>query len=284
MREDRPSTTASAVAFARAVASLPVRRAAPSPDLVAKHMLRPALGALVSGLEILSPRAPGLDLALRALSLGLVDHMALRTAAIDGVLERLDVRQLVILGAGLDSRAYRLASLSRATVFEVDHPATQRFKRARVRDLPVVAGEVRFVSVDFEREGIDVRLEEEGHDASAPTVWIWEGVVPYLDPSATRATLARIAARSAPGSVLAVTYVTKDRLWLERFKQPVKVAFEILGEPLRGVTTREDFRALLEEHGFRVTEDTSPHDWKSRYGWALSPLLTILERLAVAER
>ena len=141
----------------------------------------------------------------RAISFGVVDHCELRSLAIDAVvvdaLER-DVPQFVILGAGLDARALRLAAASRATVFEVDHPATQRYKRARV---PVGERAARFVAVDFERDSLNDRLAEAGHDVSRPTVWVWEGTTMYLAPEATRATIDVVARRSAPRSVLAVT-------------------------------------------------------------------------------
>ncbi|MCZ7677432.1 MAG: class I SAM-dependent methyltransferase [Sandaracinaceae bacterium] len=133
MREDRPSTTASVVAFARAVATLRGSRA-PACDPLAKSLVHPALGALLRALDPLGSRP--LDLGLRLASAGLVDHIALRTAAIDRALTELlagGPRQLVILGAGLDARAYRLPGVEEAVVFEVDHPATQRFKRERAR-------------------------------------------------------------------------------------------------------------------------------------------------------
>jgi methyltransferase (TIGR00027 family) len=285
MREDRPSITASAVAFARGVASLP-GRSAPSHDPIAKELLRPPLGALLRGLEPISERTGAVALALRIASLGLVDHLALRTAAIDEVLNEAcggERTQLVILGAGLDARAYRLPVLSNVTVFEVDHPATQRFKRSRVRTLEPIARALRFVAVDFEHERLGARLEEEGHDSSIPTVWVWEGVVPYLPLSATRDTLTQIASRSAASSILAVTYVTNEDRWLARLARPVHAAFRLLGEPLRGVTTRERFHELLAEAGWHVKEDTSPHDWHARYGYAIDALLTLGERLVVAE-
>ena len=152
---------------------------------------------------------------MEALSLGLVEHLALRTLAIDRVVAASVAKgadQVVILGAGLDARAWRMDAMARAVVFEVDHPSTQRFKRERLGSR-TSAGEraradVRFVEVDFERESLAARLAEAGHDVRRATTWIWEGVTPYLAPEATRATLAIVAVRSAPGSVLAVTYAT----------------------------------------------------------------------------
>src|SRR5207253_10743350 len=114
--------------------------------------------------------------------------------------------QLVILGAGLDGRAWRLSSLSNARVFEVDHPDTQAYKRERLGALKPAAKQVDFVPVDFEADSLEASLLRAGHDAAAPTAWVWEGVVMYLTPEAVRSTLKAIAARSAPGSTLIVNY------------------------------------------------------------------------------
>lgn len=286
MREDTPSNTAAAVAFARGVASLPSRSQAPSPDLLAARMLPPRLGRVLDGLSPLARRTGVVSLALRYGSLGLVDHVALRTAAIDRALGdacRAGVSQVVILGAGLDARAWRLTALSGLRVFEVDHPATQRLKRSRAEGLDPHAGEIRFVPVDFAREDLGARLGEEGHDPDQPTIWIWEGVTMYLSVEAMCATLDVLARRSPPGSTLAVTYHTEsDRFWLSRIPTLVHLAFEMLGEPLVNVMSSERFGAFLGDAGWNVAADTGPRDWRRRYRFG--GLLTIGERLVVAER
>ncbi|MCB9598229.1 MAG: SAM-dependent methyltransferase [Sandaracinaceae bacterium] len=284
MREDSPSATAVAVALARGIATLPARHPAPAPDPVASRMLHPGLGGLLDGLAPLARRTRAVSWSLRAASLGLVDHVALRTAAIDAALRDAcarDVPQIVLLGAGLDARAWRVPELAGRTVFEVDHPATQRLKRRRVAGLTPCAADLRFVSVDFTREDLAARLGEEGHDASRPTFWIWEGVTMYLPVEASRATLTALAGRSAPGSALAVTYATTDDgLWFARLSGPVRLAFRVLGEPLRGMTSPADFAALLESTGWTLRDDTGPPDWRRRFGYGA--VLTIVERLAVA--
>jgi methyltransferase (TIGR00027 family) len=292
VRADRPSTTATAVALARALASLPARREAPSHDPVAVRFVPRPLGGALKVLAPLASRSDAVPLAVRVASGGLVDHLGLRTAAIDDALaealaealtEGSAPLQVVILGAGLDARAFRLDALRSTRVFEVDHPATQRYKRRHAARLEPRCRALCFVAVDFEREDLGERLAEEGHDPSRPTVWLWEGVVPYLAPAATRATLLAAAARSAPGSSLLVTYGTpQDHLWLARFARPVRLAFRILGEPLRGLLSREAFHALLRDTGWTPRSDTGPADWRARYGWGIEALLQIEERLVVA--
>src|SRR5690606_11278337 len=107
----------------------------------------------------------------------------LRTLAIDALVTegmREGIEQCVILGAGLDARAYRLPALTGKKVYEVDHPATQRFKRSRSKRLPSPMAELVYVSVDFGREAIDDRLLQAGFDPSVPTLFVWEGVTMYL--------------------------------------------------------------------------------------------------------
>jgi methyltransferase (TIGR00027 family) len=116
-------------------------------------------------------------------------------------------RQVVVLGAGLDTRAARLG-LSGVRFFEVDHPATQAGKReriARVDGYPVDAA--TYVSCDFERESFLDRLGALGFDATAPSVIVWEGVTPYLTEEAVRATLGRIAKGCAPRTVVLFDFI-----------------------------------------------------------------------------
>ena len=132
--------------------------------------------------------------------------MAVRTVAIDRALGAHPTPQLVVLGAGLDGRAWRMPELRDTTVFEVDHPDSQRQKRARVAPLPALARELRYVPVDFTRDDLDTALASAGHDPRLPTTWLWEGVVMYLTGSTIEATLRVLSRRSTPGSRLVVLY------------------------------------------------------------------------------
>ncbi|MFX8731535.1 class I SAM-dependent methyltransferase, partial [Acinetobacter baumannii] len=85
---------------------------------------------------------------------------------------------------GLDARAYRLRSLANATVFEVDHPDTQAYKLARVGDLASVARRLVHVPVDFAMQSFAAALREAGFDPRARSVFVWEGVVMYLERAA----------------------------------------------------------------------------------------------------
>jgi methyltransferase (TIGR00027 family) len=175
---------------------------------------------------------------------------AARTIAIDQAVREAAAPQVVILGAGLDGRAWRMPELRDVSVFEVDHPDSQRDKRARVAALASVARDVRFVPVDFSRDDLERALAGAGHDATRPTTWIWEGVVMYLTPAEVEATLAIVARQSAPGSRLIVLYHGPFFMRIV-----VGLITRSLGEPLRSKFTPVEMRDLLARYGFSVTHD-----------------------------
>jgi len=118
-----------------------------------------------------------------------------------------NIEQLVILGAGFDSRAYRMPRLAAIEIFEVDHPDTQAAKRRTLsRVLPSPPPNVRFVAVDFKRDSLADAMPVAGYRASTSTLLVWEGVTNYLTAEAVEATL-RWCAGASPGSLLLFTYV-----------------------------------------------------------------------------
>jgi methyltransferase (TIGR00027 family) len=207
--------------------------------------------------------------------------MVARTVAIDEAIREAATKQVVILGAGLDGRAWRMSELRETVVFEVDHPDSQREKRSRANTLEQIAGDVRFVPVDFERDDLDQALAAVGHDPTLPTTWIWEGVVMYLSLADIEATLSVVSRRSAPGSRLIILYHSPAL-----FLTLVGILVRQLGEPLRSSQTAAEMEALLGRHGFRVLKDEN----MPTIGAAISPELvtgtkTVKHmRLVTAER
>lgn len=283
MRADRPSLTARVVALSRALASEP-RAAVVDPGDHAVASLLPV--DLRLGLRAL--RAARLaPWAVRA-SAGFVDHIALRAAILDRHVEHAieqGFEQVVILGAGLDTRAHRLPCLGDADVYEIDHPSTQRGKQAAARELPTTARKLVYVAVDFERDRLSERLAQSGHHASTRTLWLLEGVVPYLSEGALFGLLAEIVATSAEGSRLLITYVPSDASWLARSKPVLKVALAIAGEPFQSTITQSALHGLLHMRGLTVEEDTGPQTW----AYALrAPIdgrhIVAYERLVIARK
>jgi methyltransferase (TIGR00027 family) len=176
--------------------------------------------------------------------------MIARTLEIDEAVRGAASPQLVILGAGLDGRAWRMPELRDAVVFEVDHPDSQRQKRARGAALSRMAKEVRFVPVDFAHDDLKAALAAAGHDPSLATTWIWEGVVMYLRQSEIEATLQVVRERSAQRSRLVIAYHCPALMLLL-----VAVLVKRMGEPIRSAFTPERMRALLARFGFQVLRD-----------------------------
>jgi methyltransferase (TIGR00027 family) len=132
-------------------------------------------------------------------------------------------KQVVILGAGLDSRAYRGEILQRAIrTFEVDHPATQASKIKRLnRVLGQIPAHVTHVPIDFNHETLD-KLLACGFDRSLKTLFIWEGVTYYLQPEAVDATLAWVRANALPGSTIIFDYMFQSALTAAHQRGEVK--------------------------------------------------------------
>lgn len=143
---------------------------------------------------------------------GVMGFLVARARYIDDYLQSCideGLEQLVILGAGYDSRAYRFEKLKgRVNVFEVDHPATQRTKMEKLEQiLGHLPEHVVYVSVDFTEETLEKRLYESGYDRRLKTLFIWEGVTHYLTPEAVDNTLAFVTNNSGTGSSIIFDYI-----------------------------------------------------------------------------
>jgi methyltransferase (TIGR00027 family) len=160
-------------------------------------------------------------------------HAAARTSFYDAVVERRSVviEQLVVLGAGLDTRAQRLPARAALRCFEVDTPKTQAFKLEMSRRAGIEAPAVTYVSADFSNEDWLERLVAAGFDPNKPTLFTWESVCMYLDGEAVERTLRSIAS-SAPGSIVAFDYLAKELVEdRSAFGRCVQAILRALGEP-----------------------------------------------------
>jgi methyltransferase (TIGR00027 family) len=180
--------------------------------------------------------------------------IALRTAFIDRqVGSRVEggITQVVLLGAGLDTRAARLAT-DGVRFFEVDHPHSQEDKRARLAALDGYPTDAAtYASCDFERDDFVERLVAAGFDSGAPAFFVWEGVTMYLSEEAVAATLARISG-CHPESVVLFDYVNKNVAQGSRLREAdaaTRKMIEDLGEPM--VWGVNDTTPILHRAGFR---------------------------------
>jgi methyltransferase (TIGR00027 family) len=172
------------------------------------------------------------------------------------------VEQLVILGAGYDSRAYRsVGPEDRVAVFEVDHPATQQAKIARVREvLRGIPDHVTFVPVDFCRDDLGRCLCAAGYQRDKKTLFIWEGVVYYLTADAVDASLSFVTGNSGPGSSIIFDYFPRsviDGSCRTREARGLVRLVKRWGEPLLfGIEDRE-IAGFLSARGFPEFEVVS---------------------------
>jgi methyltransferase (TIGR00027 family) len=184
-------------------------------------------------------------------------------------LEAGDFAQYVVLGAGLDSFALRRPDmLRRLRVFEIDHPATQAWKRERLEVLALSPGDEHVLApLDFESETLRDGLDAAGFDWSAPALYSWMGVAPYLTVDAIETTL-RAVAGSAPGSEIAFSYgVTAeymDDLGRE-FMTTMRALAAQSGEPIDTFFAPSDAEALVARCGLEVAEHIDREELHARY-------------------
>jgi methyltransferase (TIGR00027 family) len=176
--------------------------------------------------------------------------MVPRTVAIDAAIRDAASPQLVILGAGLDGRAWRMPELADTIVFEVDHPDSQRRKRERAGSLQPATRDLRFAPVDFTCDRLEDALATAGHDPARPTTWVWEGVVMYLERADIEATLRVVQARSAPGSHLVILYTSSSII-----RKAAGLVLRLIDEPFHSAFSAEQMRALLAGFRFSVVYD-----------------------------
>jgi methyltransferase (TIGR00027 family) len=190
------------------------------------------------------------------------------------------ISQYVILGAGLDSFACRSPLASQVRVFEVDHPATQEWKR----EVQTAPGGLTFVPVDFAADSLGEGLAQARLDFTAPAVVSWLGVTMYLDADAIERTLAVIGGL-APGSELIVDYMLPAGLRDaagDRYAELVGQASAEHGEPWRSCLSPGEMAALLGRHGLGAIRDISQRDMIPAAAWLRSDALHPVELSRIA--
>ena len=197
--------------------------------------------------------------------------IATRSRYAEDRLELGDFRQYVLLGAGLDSFRWRRPDLlGPLRMFEVDHPASQAWKRDRLAELGLEASEHQvFAPVDFEVASLSEGLDAAGFDWQQPTLFSWLGVIPYLTIGAVEATL-RTIATCRTGSEVAFEYGLAEA-YLDDLGREFRAAFPRLasrvGEPLRtgGRWSPEEAEEIVRRCGLRVADHPSREDIVERY-------------------
>ena len=261
MEPGRPSVTAERAALLRAVHQRWDRPLVFDDPLAARLLDDTARAALEDPAPFETPALRGLRASIAARS----------RYAEDCLLEdvRRGTRQYVILGAGLDSFAYRApAEAAAVRVFEVDHPATQAWKRQRLADAGIATPAlVVYVPIDFEHETIAAALARAGFDAAAPAFVSWLGVTVYLTRDAVLDTLGW-AAGLAPGSTIVFTYGVPTSSLPPRAGAALAAMAAraaAAGEPWQTYFEPPEMAAELARLGFGRVEDVGPRESTGRY-------------------
>ncbi len=269
MREDAPSVTAERVAATRAIEFRRPANKRICSDPLARHFLSGEL-ARVQRHWVLRKL---FDIRTERICPGVIGSVAARTRYFDDCLEAAlqdGTEQLVILGAGYDTRAYRIEGVKEmAKVFEVDHPATQHAKTMKLKKLPgSFTARVVHVPVRFNSEDFGSRLFEYGYDSSLKTFFIWEGVTYYISAKAVDDTLDFVANRSGEGSAIVFDYfppsVAEGTCQL-REARAMQTIFKELGEGVTFGVDPDKIEDFLSRRGFAGIRNMGSREYKARY-------------------
>lgn len=197
-----------------------------------------------------------------------VDYQAVRTRFFDGFFERASragITQVVILAAGLDSRAYRLDWPAGTTVYEIDQPLVLQYKRQTLDEHDVRSACLRReVAVDL-RQDWPVALQREGFDVTAPTAWLAEGLLMYLPTEAQDRLFELIVDQSAPGSRIAVEAVGPDNAKRHEVRSKMREHFD-RARKLAGIEGESlDVGSLM----YHDENRTDVPQWLAGRGWTV---------------
>ena len=265
MEEDRPSRTAEGAGIQRAIHQTVDEDPKILNDPVAARMVDPSSDFYKSFVEGLERMPAPLRLQRRAYSV----MRSRYTEDCLGASVTVGIRQYVILGAGLDTFGYRQPSWAKSLrVFEVDHPATQSWKRAKLAAAKVeIPDNVTFAPIDFERVTLKEGLAASGFDFGIPTFFSWLGVTPYLTEEAFDGTLKFVL--SMPRSTeIVLDFMVPDHLMppdVAAVVRAVNTRIAEQGEPIIARFVPEELTAKLEAKGFQKVVHLSPQAVDQRY-------------------
>jgi len=254
MKTELASTTADQVALSRAIESMKP----PGERLCFDPLARDMIAAKYRALTV--------HRLVRAFTVRMIErlfpghhgYVVARTRYLDDRVEEAladGVEQVVILGAGFDSRPYRIPGLARVAVFEVDHPATQAAKRAKIcRLLGAEPAHVTYVAIDFCAGSLSAGLSAAGYADTARTLFLWEGTTPYLTAEAVDEVLRLVASNTGRDTRIAFDYILDSVVSFTcdlpgAVNEARKMART--DEPFRFGIAEAEVTRFLEQRGFR---------------------------------
>lgn len=266
----QPSASALNVARCRAIAAHEARAAIKGHDTLAELFLDAAARQ-----SLKDPVMHGMILKrLNDFSPGSYEFFIARTAYLDEAVEealKAGIPQVVLLGAGYDTRVHRFRHLLGATrVFELDEPVTQSHKRTLLEQAECPAPEhLTYVPINFTSDSLANKLTDAGYRADQKAIFVWEGVTYYLPPQTVKATLRTLRDMAPPGSLLCFDYMIPASQMEGRYgAQQARAGMQALyntAEPLLFDLDEAQVAGVLEAHGFELVEHLNAADMQQRY-------------------
>ena len=257
--ESKPSQTALFAALRRAISYNEFNNEQFGPDNLATALLPPYFRFFLKFKKIQANTKEKLD----ALLPGLTEYMIARTAYFDRQFKNAlqdNTPQIVLMGAGYDTRAFRYADLNKGTrIFEMDIAPTQEYKKECLRKARIdIPQQVSFVPINFNKDSLGSVLEEAGFQPDLKTLFIWEGVSYYLDPDSVDTTLEFIS-MAADESMIVFDYTlaisgeeVSDRYGVKEFAQSMQEHHS--GEELLFSIERDEIGPYLKKRGLKLVE------------------------------
>lgn len=269
MIKGKASWTAEITAVFRAIETNKPSQTRLLTDIYAANFLRPSLRLIIKN-RLLTKFA--LWLAIERRFPGASDTVVSRVRFVDDCLKNCikdGIEQLVILGAGYDSRAYRFTELKDKRIFEIDHPDTQNLKKEKIATIfGHLPGHVVFVPVDFEKDKLMPGLIEAGYSPSLKTLFVWEGVCKYLTANAVYDLLSTVSGNSCKGSSIVFEYLFQsmvDRSSGSKFAEKVLNFQAGKGEPFIFGLPEKNPESLIMSKGFSQVKNVNAAKLKDMY-------------------
>ncbi|MDY6934796.1 MAG: SAM-dependent methyltransferase [Spirochaetota bacterium] len=250
--EEKPSVTAMGAAFCRAIHCFEKIDGIPGPDNIAKIFLPLDWLTVFENLDVLQ------WIKENKLAKGIVEYHSARTIFFDQIFTKAlneNCPQIVILGAGFDSRAYRFKdNIQETRIYELDIHTTQRYKiECLIKSNVDIPEQVTFVPINFAIESIEDRLSKAGFDNGKKTTFLLEGLIQYLSEGAVNAIFNAIKSISKPGSFVVFNYIIDS----ERLRDGYGVKEQIesinsTGEPYKFKIKEGEINFFLEERGLQL--------------------------------
>ncbi|MFC1787429.1 class I SAM-dependent methyltransferase [Halobacteriota archaeon] len=259
-------------------------------DHFAKDFLNQPLKFLIDLMRFKGIRDWGINLREKQVP-GTLGGILCRTRYIDDVLKsaiKNGMENIVILGAGLDSRPYRISGINKTRVFELDLPSIQNFKKKRlIKILGSLPSHVTFVPIDFNNQTLDDVVTSKGLDILKPTFFIWEGVTQYITQEAVDSTL-KYVSKTCPGSRIVFTYIQKSVIDgtsdLEGADALMKLSKKAKAPWLFGLEP-SNIKEFLGQYNLSLIEDVGASYYQEKYLKPIGRNLNVfeVERIAFAK-